>query len=889
MFARTALILTVLCLPGAVRAEGVVRDGFDGPETRLLPAGGDARHTVELHDCTDAGVHSAPRCEQLRISGGGGTAVYYSYPIQPARVISELTASVWVRSDRPGPQIIVRIVFPRSKHPRTGEPLTTLVRGSSYNDVGSWQMLRIEGLPAALANQTRVLRSQFGPQVDPREAYIDLVLLNVYGGPGTTNLWVDDLEITGGVSPGSVSASNVAFASQATDPVSSSSPPASVMPEVELRGRLSVGGEPFFPRIIEHRGESLAHLQSLGFNCVYTSAPPTPAMLNDAARLRLWLIAPPPPASELRARDGQQRGTEIGPEYDPVLAWDLGRGLSERELPAVRQRAEQVRWADPRDRPIVVSADADLDGYSRPPFSVLLDRRTVLGTSLELSQYADWLSQRGQMARAGATLWATIPTQVESDLLEQMRLLSGRALPPPSWQEAQLRAVARAALSARARGLFFTSQTRLDAPDPATQARAAMLGLLNLELQLIDRWPSAGNFSMSADTSNRPTAGAVMETELSRLLLPIYAPGGGQFVLGTQAAPRTSYVVAGVPEGNRAFELTLTGLHPIRGTRVTGGTRVVLDDQSRDSMVVFTQDPHVTKKLKEGVEATRGPALQLIGALAAAEKARIDSTVARLGQFGRDVRVVPEARATVEQDLQKFAAQQRTSPDKAYRWARHALELLRQIERVYWEQAQGGLAEPLSATFDTLPAHYEFINRIAAAPRSGNRLPQGECENLTAMLSAGWRHYLHEQHGVRTGVELTPGAAHTGAAGLLLHAVAADEKRKPGVIETPPVWITTAGIAVESGDLVQIDAWVRIDAPITGSVDGLVILDTVTGAPLALRLTATKGWQQVTMYRAATRSGTMAVTFAMGGLGMAAIDDVSMQIVERSAAQQARR
>ena len=45
--------------------------------------------------------------------------------------------------------------------------------------------------------QVRVLRLQLGPGVDAREAYVDQVLLNVYGGPGTTNVWIDDLEIAG--------------------------------------------------------------------------------------------------------------------------------------------------------------------------------------------------------------------------------------------------------------------------------------------------------------------------------------------------------------------------------------------------------------------------------------------------------------------------------------------------------------------------------------------------------------------------------------------------------------------------------------------------------------------------------------------------------------------
>src|SRR5690606_26694257 len=76
--------------------------------------------------------------------------------------------------------------------------------------------------------------------------------------------------------------------------------PRSAMPTVELKNRLLVGGDPFFPRIIEFRGESLARLQQLGFNCVRLGRPATAELLAEAARLQLWLIAPPPQMDSLR-------------------------------------------------------------------------------------------------------------------------------------------------------------------------------------------------------------------------------------------------------------------------------------------------------------------------------------------------------------------------------------------------------------------------------------------------------------------------------------------------------------------------------------------------------------------------------------------------------------
>ncbi len=77
----------------------------------------------------------------------------------------------------------------------------------------------------------------------------------------------------------------------------------------------------------------------------------------------------------------------------------------------------------------------------------------------------------------------------------------------------------------------------------------------------------------------------------------------------------------------------------------------------------------------------------------------------------------------------------------------------------------------------------------------------------------------------------------------------------------------------------QIQGWTRIKQPIAGSVDGLLVVDTLGGEPLALRITDGAEWRQFTCYRAAGHSGQMAVTFALCGLGEAWIDDVTIQVL----------
>ncbi len=105
----------------------------------------------------------------------------------------------------------------------------------------------------------------------------------------------------------------------------------------------------------------------------------------------------------------------------------------------------------------------------------------------------------------------------------------------------------------------------------------------------------------------------------------------------------------------------------------------------------------------------------------------------------------------------------------------------------------------------------------------------------------------------------------------------------PVQVETAPMWLVSPPVPVEAGRVMLIHGWVKIPKRIVGSVDGLLILDSISGEPLAERILQTKDWQEFSLYRAVPRSGPMTVTFALCGLGEAFLDDVTVQSIERPA------
>lgn len=871
-------------------------EGFEGPQRSWREASGNAQYRVIEHRRVQHQAHTGDGCEQISVYGSGGTEVYFSHQVDHPRVIDELLPTVWVKSDRSGLQLLARVVLPRTPDPRTGRPVSTLLRGSVYNDVGRWQQLRIDRIPRLLASQVRILRSQLGPHVDGREAYVDRILLNVYGGAGTTNLWIDDLDVGGHFSaagPAADAAGSDGSAAPADYDPGAAIPVGAAAAEhgdyrrVELTGSvLMVDGRPFFPRMIRHRGEPLAFLKQLRFNAVWLGrSDPTQlvTLAAEAQRLDMWLVCPAPEPHRPQRAGRVDAEVVIGPHHRRVLAWDLGQGLSRQQLERTRSWAELVHAADRRARrPLVCQADSELRAYGRGVDFLLLQRRP-LGTSLELAEFGRWIRRRGQLAPA-TLFWTTIQTQPSEELRRQLTVLEPGRQPPSAVAAEQIRLLAYTAVASGSRGLLFDSQSPLDATDPQTRRRAMALELLNLELGLIEPWAAAGSL-MAAATGNRPElTGTVLRADRSRLLLPIWAARGAQLVPDQSAANAVSLLVPGVPESGGAYRIDAGGLQPLRHERVTGGVRVSFDEFGLTTAVLLSQDPLAISTLSTRSAAIGPRTGQLWRHLAVEKLHAVEQLAAEIGGYGLPVERTGDWIDAARKDLQScdgyLAARDYWA---ACLHARRAMRGLRLVEWAHWQRAIEGLASPLSSpatvSFATLPWQAQLTRRMASSRWGPNLLGGGEFDNLAAVLGAGWNHRQHPADGLIAAADLLPEAARSGFSGLRISVRAEDPKRPPAVIESPPVWITSPAVPVEAGDLIGMEGWVRIRRPISGSVDGLLIIDSLSGEDLAHRIGRTGDWEQFVVYRLAPQSGTMRVTFALSGLGEAWLDDVTIRRV----------
>ena len=290
---RLSLFLTIatLCAIGNVAVVwGQWRDDFEAGPPRWLLWRDDASARVLQSQRITLLPHSGLASEMIEFrTGFQGTYVHLVYPLRERlAVIDELRCSLWLRAAASGMRVSLRVVFPRTAHPATQTPLTTLVMGTASSGGGQWSMVEVRNPVALLEAQRRVLRAQYGPATDLREAYVDAIVLDVYNGPGDTKLQIDDLAIDGMIDV-TLSVSEEATERQrATNVERSEEEVALEIAERARDLRASV------PRWLQYRGESLDWLATLGFNGIVIDESPTQELLNEAQRLQLAVIAPPP-------------------------------------------------------------------------------------------------------------------------------------------------------------------------------------------------------------------------------------------------------------------------------------------------------------------------------------------------------------------------------------------------------------------------------------------------------------------------------------------------------------------------------------------------------------------------------------------------------------------
>lgn len=835
---------------------------------------------------------------QIRYSCGTGTKLLIAKPISPSFVISELQPKLNIKSPRPGICLLARVVLPNSKS-KNGLPVTTLISGPCYTNARTWQTLGFAPgqLRESLGKMIWVLRHEHGPNVDIQNAYVDQLFLNTYTGPGDNQLSISGVQVAGSVTAERVALapnlatgrtkaySNIAKNLNAESDQQSTVQQATFQSDepkqpsmVRRNGSvLEIDGKPLFPRMIQHNGESFEFLKSLGFNTVQLRGPATHGQLQLAKTLDMWIVCPPPPSA----------GVQMIPlSYDRVLAWSVGENLSIRDLTNVRQSIQEIRQSDMRSgRPVVANIASHWRSLSSA-VDIVSTGVSPFGTSFIASGYSDWIQDRSAIVSHSKPIWADIQTQFSKRTEDQISSIFPM-LPPISLQPQQIKFGIYEAISGGARGLRFLSHDRLDSTDPLTKLRATTLRWAMRQVAQVEPWALGGALMGSIETSDKNTQVNAIKTNRSRLLLVQRTTHREQYWAGDVPPKSVNFLDTDSTSSDRVYQVTEAGVTPISTNRKPTNTRIWIEDCPYATAIVLTQDSLVLNRLNSvtGTEAGNLSSLELHSELTRQWLAIMQLIDGQLARMDRKVPSASGALNTAVNEIRLAADMQaKNSPAIAIKHLNQADERIAFAVRELMTEPLGHFksktSSPLLLHASLVPLHWLLSNQMSSANWNPNSLTGGDFENLQHMLRYGWENQRSDDDSVATGVDLTKNAVVAGEFGLRMTAEPTDGQPRDRIVQTAPIWITSAKSPVKTGQMVRIHGWVNVPKTIAGSHDGLMITDSLGGVALAERIPVTSGWQEFTLYRGASTSGDVSVTFALTGYGEAMVDEVTIRTID---------
>jgi hypothetical protein len=872
-----------------------VYDGFEDPATM--------KWVLADHDCTGLRVLQHRHSRRISHTGGGaesiehdvgyGTRLNFRYAIKPIWLNYDIDISVWLKSTSPGAQLKAEVVLPNTLDAARKRPLRIPIHGEVYDQPGQWQRLSVENSLQTFQKKLPVFRSQYGSKFDLRGAYISHLVLNLYSGRGRTITWIDDLAIQGGITvdetrhvfegpifpqdaaqSGSLLSGEVALPQIVGNQLVGEFQAATIGPDGRATGPKATDRRPMFLRIARHRGESFRWLKSVGFNAILVDGLVTAEMNTEAKSLGIWLIAPPPQFwGKTIDRDSTSR----------VAVWWLGDELRERDLVRIQELSDRVRNDDPLRRPIGISPSDSVWRFSRIA-DIIMFRFPGLGGDEELSELSEWVTRRqAQNFRRGVT-FVELPTDFPSELTDQLQQLGMEDAAEAPLAPEQLRVMVFRAVATGIRGLCLQANSRLDQTTSATTARAAVIELIQSDLEIIEPWLAGGRVSERLRRSPKGHDIQSLRTDRSTLLFVFSRRSQQQHVIGGLGEMPQQVVIPPYGGTPMVHEITSYGLNRLRMDRIAGARSITLPAESHVALIALTDDLSAMQHLARTTNAGRQRRTELAFEIAARtaqhvelihrEISRWASPDQQIEQWLSDVRGnIIQAKALLESgDFRDTSV-----------YVRRALNRLSQIRERDWRGTSGPFPRPQStaaaAGFMTIPAHQMFRQTVSQGNWGRNVLPAGNMESLERLLEAGWQQHVIERGTVHGVASLEPDSPHGGQSSLqltLYHDGAAMMVR-----EQPSVRIQTAPIRVRAGQIIQY----RCTAQLLESADSatrLVVRDSIGGVAQQWSFRETSpDWKDVLAYRVASEDTEFQIDLSLHGLGRARIDDLEIRILQR--------
>lgn len=778
--------------------------------------------------------------EELRFTCPAGESALFALDLQPLQVIAELQLELDVAASRPGVQLAVEVVLPRSIDPKTNAPWRLVVRGEDRLDSAEqWATLRIANTPVLVKRQLRALRAQRETSsLDEREAYIDRVVVVVPGGPEGAEVRFDELRLTGRVLRDDTAPLDTSAGLRTPD--SPQEKPSADLATVTLNSEgFRVGERRLFPRAWLYHDEPLDELAQRGFNVLWLTKSPARKLLADAAQNNLAIVCPAPPDAVLTDRTAAA-------VWAPVIAWRLSADDQAATVDTLQVELERLRGQDRHlRRPMLVETSGEWPLWSRLADGVVV-RQTLSAVSPREPQLAQHWGQVQRGLRPDAPLFAWISTAPDPLCRRQIALLDSSARSPASVSSAAIQAELTAAVSSGCRGVIFAGAERLTSSGEESRTLAAALELANLKLTLFEPWLVGGRALRAAESNHGVT---LFERPQAKLILPpSESPSNPQ-------QSNSAWILPGVTSASQAWRMNLAGMEEVLAERVTGGLR--LPPLPSHNTMLLAENSQAPLSVGKFLQRAAPRACQLQAELAIA-------TMREATAGGVAPAVLADANRRFERSKLALAA---NDFFQAYDEASDG-QLLLEVAQAQppYKIAPALVSSPLGALPSTRRQEAFFAQLLSSLTRGPNQLYGGSFEDLGELRQFGWRQKT-EVSGAT--VELAVGPNKHGARRLVMHSVTGSSAR----IDSPPVELA-------AGDLIEISGWLKVTSEPEGASPrsgALEVRDTLGGPALGLVVTSTQNWAPFYLYRRANQATAVAISFAVRDACSAEIDGVMLR------------
>ncbi len=889
-----ALLVTVFGLLDCSPARADLFDSLDAypPRWHLDTSDCDAR--VIDHKNLAGGGLDGGGCESLTFQAGVGSESILVYPIEPVRAFNDLVANVSIMSARKGARIGLRVRFPFVRDPQTRRPVAAIIYGATYEHPGKFQSLGIGNVERELRVKIAKLRSVHGSDANVKNPYIDAIAINAYSGPGTTTLRIDQVSVRGMIPVGDHGRVEMVPSSRETrtvdlrdDTGSLAAPrllqmrrPAS---ERERSGQSVIASA--FPqdnviRILEHRGEPLDWVRSLGFDAVLLSRPPTADLLRDAIQSQLLVYAPPPVAPD----------PAIAALLDPVMAWYLGGGvaLDNSRVSQTDQTVRRLRlFPETWQRPIVIAPVEHWAGYASIADAIVSDAALRSRGLLAAEQTLVYQDRRARIG-SGTEVAVAIESSPPKKLAEMNRSISAAIGAPPGgnfrWHSMFTQVVQSLEQSPRA--IVIRSHESLVSGSDFAHQRSMALSYVNRFVAMMGPWIA----------SSRPAAAY-------RIRGAAYRCGrldadGDQFLLLTSDQTVRDQVLAGdgraveillPPEmvHRTAWRLTNFSAQRIDIAPTPTGARIEIVSPDVAEVIVISADSSLGARLDQSARR--------FAARAASDRWQLTGDQVRQIRQDWDHAVSSGAtEAIMPVDLLTAARRTLDDAEAVFR-AGDAEATLRLSRRADAWSVRSSLQLSQALLSGTLSS---FSPRHVSSPPIDEGRPtlqtawqplmrdEGWSENLIAtggldqpdVLSAGgWTFGQRKLVRAQSDARWMSRGFFSGHGAITLSAAATAGESLGGGYEGTIAILSSPTVRIQPNQAVRVDAMIRtigFGAP----HQGILVYDNLGGQEMGILVRGATDWTPIRLYRQSGGEAEVRVMFEVIGDGEAVVDEVGIRV-----------